>query len=118
MREEDHLAAFVGDLGDGRLDALDAGRVGDATLAHRHVEVDAEEDALVGDVSLIESAEARHLVIRSSCNQMDGSPSWLRGLRSGSGLMLMPLRENATTSPTMTSMTTPKAIHCETMTRA
>src|SRR5215813_12366949 len=107
MRQQNHLAALVGDLGNGRLDALDAGRVGDASAVHRHVEVDAEEDALVGDVSLIEGTKARHLTIKPSRDQMDGSPSWLRGLRSGSGLMLIPPHENATTSPTITSMTTP-----------
>ena len=60
MREQDDLAALVGDLGDGRRDALDAGRVGDLAVLHRHVEVDAQQDALVLHVGLVEGAERRH----------------------------------------------------------
>ncbi len=46
MREQDDLAALVGDLGDGRRRALDAGGVGDLAVLHRHVEVDAHQHAL------------------------------------------------------------------------
>ena len=60
MREQDDLAALVGDLGDGRRDALDAGRVGDLAVLDRHVEVDAQQDALALHVGLIERAERRH----------------------------------------------------------
>ena len=35
MREQDHLAALVGDLGDGRRDALEPRGVGDAAVLHR-----------------------------------------------------------------------------------
>ena len=59
MREQDDLAALVGDFGDGRRDALDAGRVGDLAVLHRHVEVDAQQHALALDVGLIEGAEAQ-----------------------------------------------------------
>ena len=58
--EQDHLAALVGDLGDGRRDALDAGRVGDLAVLHRHVEVDAQQDALALHVGLIERAKRTH----------------------------------------------------------
>jgi hypothetical protein len=57
MREQDHLAALVGDLGDGRRDALEPGRVGDAAVLHRHVEVDAQQHALALHVDVIEGAE-------------------------------------------------------------
>ena len=57
MREQDHLAALVGDLADGRRYALDAGRVGDLAVLDRHVEVDAHEHAFALDVGLIERAE-------------------------------------------------------------
>ena len=59
MREQDHLAALVGDLGDGRRDALDAGGVGDLAVLHRHVEIDAQEHALALHVGVIEGAEVR-----------------------------------------------------------
>ena len=62
MRKQDHLAALAGDLLDGRRDALDARRVGDLAVLHRHVEIDAHEHALAGDVSLIERAEVRMLM--------------------------------------------------------
>src|SRR5262245_60585064 len=42
MRDQDDLATLVGNLGDGRLYALDAGEVGDPAVLHRHVEVDAQ----------------------------------------------------------------------------
>ncbi len=41
--------------------ALDAGRVGDAAIFHRHVEIDADENAFVVYVGLIECAEGGHL---------------------------------------------------------
>ena len=46
MRQQDHLAALVGELGDGRGDFLDAGGVGDLAVLHRHVEVDAHKTRL------------------------------------------------------------------------
>ena len=46
MREQDHLAALVGDFRDGRRHALDAGRVADLAVVHRHVEVDPQQHAL------------------------------------------------------------------------
>ncbi len=61
MGEQDHLAALRGDLGDGRLNPRDAGRVGDPSVFHRHVEVDAHEHAPAAHVGLIERAEAGHL---------------------------------------------------------
>ena len=60
MRQQDHLAALVGELGDGRDDLLDAGGVGDLAVLHRHVEVDAQQDALAFDVGVVEAAEGVH----------------------------------------------------------
>ena len=60
MGQQDHLPALVGDLVDGRQDALDAGRIGDPAVLHRHVEIDAHEDALSLDVGLVEGAEGCH----------------------------------------------------------
>ena len=57
MREQDHLAALVGYLGDGRRHALQPGRVGDAAVLHRHVEIDAQQHALALHVDVIEGAE-------------------------------------------------------------
>ena len=60
MRQQDDLAALVGDLADGRRHALDAGRVGDLAVLDRHVEVDAHEHRLPFDVGLVERAEGGH----------------------------------------------------------
>ena len=57
MREQYHLAALAGYLGDGRCDALEPGGVGDAALLHRHVEIDAQQHALALHVDVIEGAE-------------------------------------------------------------
>ena len=57
MREQDDLAALVGNFGDRRCDALEPGRVGDAAILHRHVEVDAQQHALALYVDVIEGAE-------------------------------------------------------------
>src|SRR5262249_15426741 len=54
MGEQDHLAALVGNLADGRSHALDAGRVRDLAVLDGHVEIDAHEHALVSHVGLIE----------------------------------------------------------------
>src|SRR5262245_60586520 len=112
MRQQDHLATFVGDFGDGRLDALDASRVGDAAAIHRHVEVDAKEDALVGDVSLIESAKAGHVY----CHNSEASLIGDGGLVSASDLIFSPLRENANATPKNASTINP--YKTQTMTRA
>ena len=55
--EQDDLAALVGDFRDGRRDALDARGVGDLAVLHRHVEIDAHEHALAGQVGRVEGAE-------------------------------------------------------------
>ena len=60
MREQDDLAALVGDLGDRRRRALDAGRVGDDAVLDRHVEIDAHQDAFALDVDVIEGAKVVH----------------------------------------------------------
>ena len=57
MREQDHLGALVGDLGDGVRHALDAGAVGDHAVLHRHVEIGAHQHALSLHVDVVEGAE-------------------------------------------------------------
>ena len=57
MREQDHLAALAGNLGDGRRDALEPGRIADAAVVHGHVEVDAQQHAFALYVDVIEGAE-------------------------------------------------------------
>ncbi len=57
MGEQDHFAALVGDLKDGRSDAFEPRGVGDAALLHRDVEVDAQQHALALHVDVIEGAE-------------------------------------------------------------
>ena len=60
MAEQDHLAAGVGDFGDGVCGALDAGGVGDDAVFHRHVEVDAHQYAFALYVDVVEGAEVFH----------------------------------------------------------
>src|SRR5262249_53162144 len=70
MGEQDHLAALVGNLADGRSYALDAGRVRDLAVFDRHVEIDAHEHALARHVGLIERVEhvsAHCKRVRSAC---------------------------------------------------
>ena len=57
MREQDHLAALAGNLRDGRRDALEPRRVGDAAVLHGDVEVDAQQHAFALYVDVIEGAE-------------------------------------------------------------
>ena len=57
MREQDHLAALGGNLGDGGSDAFEAGGVGDAAVVGGNVEVDAEQHAFALHVDVIEGAE-------------------------------------------------------------
>src|SRR5215831_10100470 len=57
MGEQDHLAALVGNLADGRSHPLDAGRVRDLAVFDRHVEIDTQEYAFAPHVGLIEGAE-------------------------------------------------------------
>ena len=58
MRQQDHLAAFSRNLGNGRRDALEPRRVGDAAIVGGHVEVDAQQHALALHVDVIEGAES------------------------------------------------------------
>src|SRR4029077_18910715 len=57
MGKQDYLAALVGDLADGRSDALDAGGVRDLAVLDRNVEIDAHEHAFAPEVGLVERAE-------------------------------------------------------------
>ena len=72
MREQDHLAALVGDFGDGRRDALR--RVASVTLPFSigTLRSTRTQDALSLHVGLIESAEAAHgelVLSRLSCDR-------------------------------------------------
>ena len=60
MRQQHDLAALVGDLGDGRHVALDAGDIRHFAVVHRHVEVDADKDAFAFDVGVFEGREGLH----------------------------------------------------------
>ena len=81
------LPPLPADLGDGRRDALDAGRVGDLAVLHRHVEIDAHEHALARDVGVIEGAEIC-VMRRSACVRRASfeTPRWrcrrLAGMRA------------------------------------
>src|SRR6516162_2428051 len=67
MGEQNHLAALVGNLADGRGYALDAGRVGDLAVLNRHVEIDAHEHTLAPHIGLIEGAEHVSSLRARSC---------------------------------------------------
>ena len=58
VREQDDLAAAVGDLPDRRRRALDARRVRQFAVIHRHVKIDAHEHTLALHVGVVEAAEA------------------------------------------------------------
>src|SRR6202034_379625 len=58
MRKQDDLAALLGELDYGRSDFLDAGRVGNLAVMHRHIEIDAHEYALALHVGVVEAAKA------------------------------------------------------------
>ncbi len=64
MREQDHLAVGIGDLGDGVGGALDAGGVGDDAVFDRYVEVDAHQHAQALHVDMVEGAEFVHGISR------------------------------------------------------
>ena len=57
MREQNDLAALVGDLLHRLRNAFDASLVGDAAVLGWNVEVDAQEHALAGDVGVVKRAE-------------------------------------------------------------
>jgi len=60
VRQENHLAALVGDLGDGWRLPFDAGEVGDPAVVSRYVEIDAQKDALAADVNAVECSKYAH----------------------------------------------------------
>src|SRR5262249_20945138 len=61
VRQQDDLAALVGDFLDGRRDPLNPSRVCDFAVVHRHVEVDAQQHAFALNVSLIERKKSGHV---------------------------------------------------------
>ena len=60
MGEQDDLCPLAGELVDRRQDAFDAGRVGDAAVLHRHIQIDAQQHAFAFDVDVVEGAEGGH----------------------------------------------------------
>ena len=50
------FAPLSGQLLQRRHRAVDAGRVGDLAVLHRHVEVDAHQDALAGNVEVVDGS--------------------------------------------------------------
>ncbi len=60
MRQQDHLAALVGDFRDGRRRAFEPRQVADLAVFHRDIEVDPEQHALAPQVGLIECAKRGH----------------------------------------------------------
>ncbi len=89
MRQQDHLAALVGNFPDGRSRARDAGRIGDLAVLDRHIEVDADQHAFAPDIGLIERAK-HGVFVRST------SPSPPRCRSSG---WRSPIRCRTTPSP-------------------
>ena len=57
MGKKNDLAALAGDLLDSRRDAFDAGRIRYTAVFGRNVEVDAQENALAGNLGAVERAE-------------------------------------------------------------
>ena len=51
MREQDHLAALVGDLADGRHHPLDPGEIADLAVLEGNVEIDAQQNPLAPEVA-------------------------------------------------------------------
>src|SRR5262249_31492561 len=60
MRQQNHLAALVGDLRDRRSRALKPRQVADLAVLHRDIEVDPEQHVLAPQVGLIECAKGGH----------------------------------------------------------
>jgi hypothetical protein len=60
MREENCLAAFLSDLADRLRGGTQARVIADAAILHRHVEIDADEDAFSANVGVIKVAERAH----------------------------------------------------------
>ncbi len=82
MGEQDDLGALFGKFADGRQHALDAGGVGDLAVLDGHVEVNAHQNALAGDVGeIVEGLEAHEIlpvraaIRRAGCGVGDASGS-------------------------------------------
>src|SRR5262245_18761567 len=64
VREQDHLAALVGNFNDGRSLALQPSCISDLAVFHRHVEIDPDEQPLALEVGLIKGAKRGHRFTR------------------------------------------------------
>src|SRR5690606_25936857 len=58
MGKQDGLAVLLDDFADGGHQPLDAGGVGDPAVRDRHVEVGAQQHALIAEIEFIEGLEA------------------------------------------------------------
>ena len=74
MRKQNDLAALVRNLRDGRCNALDARRVGHATVLRRNIEIDAQQNALAGQVCVVE--RAKRFAHVSASQASDGSDTF------------------------------------------
>src|SRR5450432_3389520 len=100
MRQQYYLAALVGNLGDGGRYTFEPGRVADAAVLHRHVEIDAQQHALALHVDVIEGAEFVH--VSASRSQEPKVPPSIRSGGFPSCLLVtcMPWRNANTINPT------------------
>src|SRR5215471_3626609 len=101
MRKQNDLAAFIGELADRRHDLLDPGGVRHFAVLHRHVEIDAHQDAFSFDIGIVEAAKGRHESLKMKMWRAlsRACPSPLRcrscGWRSPIHCRTRPLREPA-----------------------
>ena len=65
MREQDDLAAFVGELGDRRRRALDARRIRHDSVLDRHVQVDTKQNPFAFYIDAVERSKSGHRPPRS-----------------------------------------------------
>ena len=74
MRKQNDLAALVRDLRDRRRDAFDARRIGHPAVLRRNIEIDAQENALAGEVGVVE--RAKRFAHVSASQASDGSDTF------------------------------------------
>ena len=60
MGDEDRLAAGFRNVVDGRQGRLNAGVVGDLSVFHREIEIDANEDAFPRKICVVERLESHY----------------------------------------------------------
>ena len=68
MGQQDHFRTGLAQEFDRRQRRLQAGIVGDDAILHRHIEIDAHQHALAGDVSVLNTADRRHELSSLECD--------------------------------------------------